>query len=316
MRLKYGQDVNRAIAEDSDTADTPHSASATLQCGIASCWRRCRASPMRRSAAWCAARRRPGRLRDDRQRSAGRRPTANAVLRAEGQGTGIHVVQLAGCEPHWMAEGARIAEGAGADIIDINMGCPAKHVDQQAIRLGADARSRSCAHADRGHRRRRRRAGDAEDAARLGRRSINAPELARRAEAAGVRMITRARPHALPVLHGHGRLGGGARGQGRGVDSGRRQRRHRQLRRCRRGARDLRRRRRDDRPRARRGGRGFPARSRAISKPAEREAAPPLADAVRAHRRALRRDAGASRRCASACGMPASISAGRSTPRR
>src|SRR5207249_4555577 len=52
----------------------------------------------------------------------------NAVLRAEGQGTGIHVVQLAGCEPRWMAEGARIAEGAGAQIIDINMGCPAKHV--------------------------------------------------------------------------------------------------------------------------------------------------------------------------------------------
>src|SRR4051812_5988453 len=52
----------------------------------------------------------------------------NAVLRIEGQGTGTHVVQLAGCEPHWMAEGARIAEGAGAQIIDINMGCPAKHV--------------------------------------------------------------------------------------------------------------------------------------------------------------------------------------------
>src|SRR5882757_11514995 len=51
----------------------------------------------------------------------------NAVLRVEGQGTGTHVVQLAGCEPHWMAEGARIAEAAGAEIIDINMGCPAKH---------------------------------------------------------------------------------------------------------------------------------------------------------------------------------------------
>src|ERR1700712_4193600 len=52
----------------------------------------------------------------------------NAVLRAEGQGTGIHVVQLAGCESHWMAEGARIAEAAGAQVIDNNMGCPAKHV--------------------------------------------------------------------------------------------------------------------------------------------------------------------------------------------
>ncbi|UYO01317.1 MAG: tRNA dihydrouridine synthase DusB [Devosia sp.] len=39
-----------------------------------------------------------------------------------------HVVQLAGCEPRWMAEGARIAEASGADIIDINFGCPAKRV--------------------------------------------------------------------------------------------------------------------------------------------------------------------------------------------
>ncbi|MHA6299165.1 tRNA dihydrouridine synthase DusB [Devosia sp. CAU 1758] len=39
-----------------------------------------------------------------------------------------HMVQLAGCEPHWMAEGARIADAAGADIIDINFGCPAKRV--------------------------------------------------------------------------------------------------------------------------------------------------------------------------------------------
>ena len=68
----------------------------------------------------------------------------NAVLRAEGQGTGIHVVQLAGCEPHWMAEGARIAEGAGAEIIDINMGCPAKHV---ANRQSGSALMRDLDHA-------------------------------------------------------------------------------------------------------------------------------------------------------------------------
>src|ERR1700709_1392253 len=49
-------------------------------------------------------------------------------LRCEATGIGPHVVQLAGCETHWMAEGARIAEAAGADIIDINMGCPARHV--------------------------------------------------------------------------------------------------------------------------------------------------------------------------------------------
>ena len=56
---------------------------------------------------------------------AGRR---DACLRAEGQGVGIHVVQLAGCEAAWMAEGARIAEANGAAVIDINMGCPAKRV--------------------------------------------------------------------------------------------------------------------------------------------------------------------------------------------
>src|SRR6266436_7860157 len=48
-------------------------------------------------------------------------------LRVEGQGVGLHVVQIAGCEAQWMAEGARIAEAAGAQVIDINMGCPAKH---------------------------------------------------------------------------------------------------------------------------------------------------------------------------------------------
>jgi tRNA-dihydrouridine synthase len=40
-----------------------------------------------------------------------------------------------------MAEGARIAAGLGADIIDINMGCPARAGDGQALGLGADARS-------------------------------------------------------------------------------------------------------------------------------------------------------------------------------
>ena len=38
------------------------------------------------------------------------------------------VMQLDGREAHWMAEGGRIAEGLGADIIDINMGCPAREV--------------------------------------------------------------------------------------------------------------------------------------------------------------------------------------------
>jgi tRNA-dihydrouridine synthase B len=43
-------------------------------------------------------------------------------------GTLPHMVQLAGCEPQWIAEGARIAHDAGADIIDLNFGCPAKRV--------------------------------------------------------------------------------------------------------------------------------------------------------------------------------------------
>ena len=37
-------------------------------------------------------------------------------------------VQLAGRDAHWMAEAARFVEGQGAQVIDINMGCPAKRV--------------------------------------------------------------------------------------------------------------------------------------------------------------------------------------------
>jgi len=118
---------------------------------------------------------------------AGRR---DALLRAEGQGTAIHVVQLAGCEPRWMAEGARIAEANGAAAIDINMGCPAKHV--------ANRQSGSALMCDLDH---AMTLIDATIAAvavpvtlkmRLGwdQRSLNAPELARRAQDAGVRLVT------------------------------------------------------------------------------------------------------------------------------
>ncbi|WP_244610617.1 tRNA dihydrouridine synthase DusB [Microvirga pakistanensis] len=113
-----------------------------------------------------------------------------AQLRAEGAGIEPHVVQLAGCEPRWMAEGAKIAEAAGARIIDINMGCPAKRV------IGGYAGSalmRDLDHAC--------RLIEATIQAvsvpvtvkmRLGwdHGSLNAPELARRAEALGVKAVT------------------------------------------------------------------------------------------------------------------------------
>jgi nifR3 family TIM-barrel protein len=113
-----------------------------------------------------------------------------SVLRCEATGIGPHVVQLAGCQAHWMAEGARIAEGAGADIIDINMGCPARHVTGGQ---SGSALMRDLDHA--------LTLIEATIAAvkvpvtlkmRLGwdDRTMNAPELARRAEQAGVQLIT------------------------------------------------------------------------------------------------------------------------------
>lgn len=41
---------------------------------------------------------------------------------------GPNSIQLAGCDPDAMGEAARIAVGKGADIIDINFGCPVKKV--------------------------------------------------------------------------------------------------------------------------------------------------------------------------------------------
>ena len=114
----------------------------------------------------------------------------DAQLRLEGEGTGTRVVQLAGCEAGWMAEGARLAEAAGADIIDINMGCPARRV---TTGYAGSALMRDLDHAV--------SLIEATVAAvsvpvtlkmRLGwdAHSINAPELARRAQQAGVQMIT------------------------------------------------------------------------------------------------------------------------------
>jgi len=55
------------------------------------------------------------------------RRTAILRLKADAGATGF-AVQLAGRDPAAIAEAARIAEGEGAEIIDINMGCPAKKV--------------------------------------------------------------------------------------------------------------------------------------------------------------------------------------------
>jgi len=111
-------------------------------------------------------------------------------LRCEAAGIGPHVVQLAGCETRWMAEGARIAEAAGADIIDINMGCPARHV--------TGGQSGSALMRDLDHAVTLIQATIAAVKVpvtlkmRLGwdERSLNVRELARRAEASGVQMIT------------------------------------------------------------------------------------------------------------------------------
>lgn len=101
-----------------------------------------------------------------------------------------HMVQLAGCEAEWMAEGARIAEDAGADIIDINFGCPAKRVtngyagsalmrvpDQARIILDAVVNATS---------------KPVTVKMRLGwdDESLNAPQIARMAVNAGAQMIT------------------------------------------------------------------------------------------------------------------------------
>ena len=45
-----------------------------------------------------------------------------------GEGLSPFVIQLAGREAKWMTEGAKLAQDIGADIIDINMGCPARQV--------------------------------------------------------------------------------------------------------------------------------------------------------------------------------------------
>jgi tRNA-dihydrouridine synthase B len=101
-----------------------------------------------------------------------------------------HVVQLAGCEAEWMRRGAEIAAEAGADIIDINMGCPNKRVTSgfagsalmrvpdEALRLIETVVAATPLPVTV-----KMRLGWDEE-------SLNAPELARRAVGAGAQMIT------------------------------------------------------------------------------------------------------------------------------
>ncbi|MGE0530525.1 MAG: tRNA dihydrouridine synthase DusB [Hyphomonadaceae bacterium] len=119
------------------------------------------------------------------------RARIDMVRRAAGAGViAPLVIQLAGRDAEWMAEGARLAEAAGADVIDINMGCPSKSVTSG---LCGSALMREPDHA--------MRLVEATVSAtklpvtlkmRLGwdEGSLNAPEMAKRAEDAGVRMLT------------------------------------------------------------------------------------------------------------------------------
>ena len=109
---------------------------------------------------------------------------------AVGEGLPLTVIQLVGRDPAHIAEGARMAEKAGADIVDLNFGCPAKEVTgvasgsalmrtpDLACRLmeaavGATSRPVTV----------KMRLGWDDE-------SRNAPELAARAEAIGVRAVT------------------------------------------------------------------------------------------------------------------------------
>src|SRR3954463_10733024 len=104
---------------------------------------------------------------------------------AVGDGLPPTVIQRAGREPRWMAEGARLAKAAGADVIDLNFGCPAKEVtgalSGSALMRDLDLAQSLIAAAT-----------DAVDTPvtvkmRLGwdHAAVNAPELARRAQASG-----------------------------------------------------------------------------------------------------------------------------------
>jgi len=109
---------------------------------------------------------------------------------AVGEGLPLMVVQLVGREARWIAHGAAMAEASGAQIIDLNMGCPSKEV---TCVLCGSALMRNLDHAE-------RLIAAAVEATsvpvtlkmRLGwdDANRNAPELAVRAQHSGVKAIT------------------------------------------------------------------------------------------------------------------------------
>jgi tRNA-dihydrouridine synthase B len=113
-----------------------------------------------------------------------------ARLRAEGEGLDLHVVQLAGREPEAFRDGVLAAEAAGAHIIDINMGCPAKRVTNgfagSALMREADLALRIVEATVKAA------SVPVTLKMRLGwdHASLNAAIIARRAEDAGVRLVT------------------------------------------------------------------------------------------------------------------------------
>ena len=109
---------------------------------------------------------------------------------AVGEGLPLMVVQLVGRDPKHIAEGAKLAVRAGAEIVDLNFGCPAKEVtgaaSGSALMREPELAARLLA-----------AAVEAVDVPvtvkmRLGwdDASKNAPEIAARAEALGVRAVT------------------------------------------------------------------------------------------------------------------------------
>jgi tRNA-dihydrouridine synthase B len=116
--------------------------------------------------------------------------SAESHIRLQGEGISPHIVQLAGRDAHWMTQAAKISANCGADMIDINMGCPAKKVTggysgsalMRDLDLALELIEATIAATDVPVSVKMRLGWD-ED-------TINAPELARRAQDAGAKMIT------------------------------------------------------------------------------------------------------------------------------